>query len=162
MENNQLILYETIVKYDKPKFDTKLIVTKKKINLEKKKGIFKKEYKIIESINIDDIKIYNDKVKVINNNAEVEIDTISKIYKVTCNNIIEAKKLVEEIIKIKTGANLIERTSNKVVKIGKNVANTATAIGGAVTSIGLVAKTINQNKKEILKAIETVKDVIKR
>ena len=162
MENNQLILYETIVKYDKPKFDTKLIVTKKKINLEKKKGIFKKEYKIIESINIDDIKIYNDNVKVINNNAEVEIDTISKIYKVTCNNIIEAKKLVEEIIKIKTGANLIERTSNKVVKIGKNVANTATAIGGAVTSIGLVAKTINQNKKEILKAIETVKDVIKR
>lgn len=162
MENNEIkIVYETIVKYNKPKFDTKLTITEKTISLEKKKGLFKKVYKTIDSINIEDIKTRNDKVQVINKNTKVEIETNNKIYKVTCSNIIEAKKLTEEIIKIKTGANLIERTSSKVVKFGKTVAKTATTIGGVVASVGAIAVAINNNKEEIAKAVKAVKDVIK-
>lgn len=102
----------------------------------------------------------NDKVQVNNKNTEVEIETNNKIYKVVCNNKIEAKKLTEEIIKIKTGSNLIERTSSKVVKIGKSVVKTATTIDGAVASVGAVA--INKNKEEIVKAVKTVKNIIKK
>lgn len=54
-------IYETIVKYNKQKFDTRLTITEKKIELEKKKGLFKKTYKVIETINIDDIRVTNDK-----------------------------------------------------------------------------------------------------
>ena len=62
----------------------------------------------------------------------------------------------------KTGENLLERTSNKVAKIGKAVAKTATTIGGAVASVGAVAVTINKNKKEIVKAAKALKDIIKK
>ena len=129
-------IYETIVKYNKQKFDTRLTITEKKIELEKKKGLFKKTYKVIETIN--------------------------KTLKVSCNNIVEAKKLTEEIKKVKTGENLLERTSNKVAKIDKAVAKTATTIGGAVASVGAVAVTINKNKKEIVKAAKALKDIIKK
>ena len=129
-------IYETIVKYNKQKFDTRLTITEKIIELEKKKGLFKKTYKVIETIN--------------------------KTLRVSCNNIVEAKKLTEEIIKVKTGENLLERTSNKVAKIGKAVAKTATTIGGAVASVGAVAVTINKNKKEIVKAAKALKDIIKK
>lgn len=91
-----------------------------------------------------------------NKNTEVVIETINKTLKVSCNNIVEAKKLTEEIKKVKTGENLLERTSNKVAKIGKAVAKTATTIGGAV------AVTINKNKKEIVKAAKALKDIIKK
>ena len=118
--------------------------------------MFKKTYKVIETINIDDIRVKNDKAQVSNKNTEVVIETINKTLKVSCNNIVEAKKLTEEIIKVKTGENLLERTSNKVAKIGKAVAKTATTIGGAV------AVTINKNKKEIVKAAKALKDIIKK
>ena len=155
-------IYEVIVKYNKQKFDTRLTITEKTIKLEKKKGLFKKTYKIIETINFDDIKVTNDKVQVSNKNTEVVIETINKTLKVSCNNIVEAKKLTEEIIKVKTRENLLERTSNKVAKIGKTVTKTATAIVEAVASVGLVAVTINKNKKEIVKAAKALKDIIKK
>ena len=155
-------IYETIVKYNKQKFDTRLTITEKAIELEKKKGLFKKTYKIIETINIDDIRVTNDKVQVTNKNTEVLIETINKTLKVSCNNIVEAKKLTEEIIKVKTRENLLERTSNKVAKIGKTVKKTATAIVEAVASVGLVAVAINETKKEIVKAAKALKDIIKK
>ena len=161
MENNEVKkLYETVVKYGKQKFDAKLTITEKTIEIEKKKGLFKKIYKVIETINIDDIKVTKDKVQVTNKNTEVVIETINKTLKVFCNNIVEAKKLTEEIIKVRTGENLLERTSNKVAKIGKAVAKTATTIGGAVASVGAVAVTINKNKEEIVKAVKALKDMI--
>lgn len=163
MENNETkIMYEIIVKYNKSKFDTKLTITEKTINLEKKKGLFKKVYKIIDSINIEDIKTCNDKVLVTNKNKEVEIETNNKTYKVTCNNMIEAKKITEEIIKIKTGANLLERTSNKVVKISKAAKNTIKTIGNAAGAIGIVAKAINDNKEKIAEAVTAIKDLFKK
>ena len=97
-----------------------------------------------------------------NKNTEVVIETINKTLKVSCNNIVKAKKLTEEIIKVKTGENLLERTSNKVAKIGKVVAKTATTIGGAVASVGAVAVTIIKNKKEIVKADKALKDIVKK
>lgn len=163
MENNDVkILYEIIVKYDKAKFDTKLTITDKTIKLEKKKGLFKKVYKIIDSIYIEDIKVINDKVQVKNKNTEVEINTNNNTYKVACNNIIEAKKLTEEIIKIKTGNNLLERTTNKVAKIGKVVTNIAKTIGGVVASVGAAAVVINKNKKNILEAAKALKDLVRK
>lgn len=154
--------YEVIVKYNKPKFDTKLTITEKTIELEKEKGIFKKTYKVIESISVDDIKVIKDKVQVNNKNSEVIIETINKTLKVVCNNLIEAKKLTEEIIKVKTGENLLERTSSKVVKISNVAKNTIKTIGTAVISVGTVAIAIIENKEKIGRTFETVKDLFKK
>ena len=38
-------IYETIVKYNKQKFDTRLTITEKKKKIKKKKGQFKKKKK---------------------------------------------------------------------------------------------------------------------
>lgn len=163
MGNNEMkILYEIIVKYDKPKFDTKLTITEKTINLEKKKGLFKKVYKIIDSINVDDIKIHKDKVLVTNKNTEIEIETNNKTYKFTCNNMIEAKKLTEEIIKIKTRANLLESTSSKVIKFIKTTKKTIKTIGTIVASVGALAIAINENKEKIAKSFVAIKDLFKK
>ena len=97
-----------------------------------------------------------------NNNCDVTIETFKKTYKITCNNIMESKKLIEEIIKFKTGSTFIERTSAKVIKFTKEVAKTATTIGGTVASVGVVATTINKNKKEIIKAAKTIKELLKK
>ena len=163
MENNEIkILYEIIVKYDKAKFDTRLTITEKKIILEKKKGLFKRKYKVIDLINMDDIRTHNDNVQVTNKKTEVEIETNNKTYRFVCNSIIEAKKLTEEIIKIKTGLNLLERTSGKVAKAGKSVVKTIGKIGGAVASMGAVVIAINENKEKIVKTLAAIKDLLKK
>ena len=82
MENNEVKkLYETVVKYGKQKFDAKLTITEKTIEIEKKKGLFKKIYKVIETINIDDIKVTKDKVQVTTKNTEVVIRRSKKTYR---------------------------------------------------------------------------------
>lgn len=90
------------------------------------------------------------------------IEANTKIYKFVCGSVIEAKLIIEEIIKIKTGENLLERTSGKVVKMSNVISKTVGAVTGAVASVGLVAVTINKNKKAIMKAVKTIKNMLKR
>ena len=155
MENKSTnkILFESIIKYGKIKRKAKLAITEQTINISRKKGLFKKHYKIIRSINFDDIQMYNDKVQVYNKKKLVKLETINKTYKFYCTNAREATKLVDKIIQIKTNPSLLERTAEKVMKVGKTV-------GETVTTIGLVASTINKHKKEIIKAFKFIKHII--
>ncbi len=56
----------------------------------------------------------------------------------------------------------MERTSGKVVKMSNVISKTVGAVTGAVASVGLVAVTINKNKKAIMKAVKTIKNMLKR
>ena len=85
-----------------------------------------------------------------------------QILKLINSFVIEAKLIIEEITKIKTGENLLERTSGKVVKISNGISKTVGAVTGAVASVGLAAVTINKNKKTIVKAVKTIKNMLKK
>lgn len=162
IEIDEKILYEVLVKYIGSKFDTKLILTDKRIIFERKKGLFNKQYKIVDEINISDIRLNKNKLLIKNTGSTVVIEANTKIYKFVCGSVIEAKLIIEEIIKIKTGENLLERTSGKVVKMSNVISKTVGAVTGAVASVGLVVVTINKNKKTIMKAVKTVKNMLKR
>ena len=162
VNNETKTIYETIVKYNNDKFDTKLKLTEKAITFERKKGLFIKSYKVIDAIVFEDIIQLKDKLKIKNKKAIVELSTSLKLYTITCNDEANAQKLVDEVKRLKTGANFLERTSNKVNDIGKKVSETATTIGGAVAAIGAVATAVNKNKNQIVKAAKLVKDIIKK
>ncbi len=155
-------IYETFVKYNGVKSDTKFKITDQRIIFEKKTGVFLRKYKIVDTINIEDIKISNRKASIRSDNLTVIIETKDRLYSFTCGSIAEARKIESEIVKLMKDSNLLEITSNKVVQFSKGISKTAGAIGGAVASVGIAAATINKNKKEIAKAIKTVKDVIKK
>ena len=155
-------VYEIFVKYIGNSFDTRLILTNKKIIFERKKGLFNKQYKVIDLINLNDIRLNKNEMQIKNDGPIVMVEGNGKNYRFVCNSTIEAKLIIEEIVKIKTGENLLERTSGKVVKISNGISKTAGAITGAVASIGLAAVTINKNKKTILKTIKTIKNMFKR
>ena len=152
-------LYETIVKYKSLKFDTKLKITDKRVILEKKYGFFKKKYKVVDTINIEDIIVDNNKSKIEIDDSIISIEIIDKTVEVTCKNFKEAKKIKNEIIKIKDDSNLLEKVVGKVEKTSKNVGK---SIVGTVTAIGGAAYVINKNKKEITKALKTIKEFIKK
>lgn len=162
IELDEKILYEVLVKYIGTKFDTKLTLSNKKITFERKKGLFNKKYKIIDEININDIRLNKNKLLIKNTGSTVVIEANTKTYKFVCNSVIEAKLIIEEITKIKTGENLLERTSGKVVKISNGISKTVGAVTGAVASVGLAAVTINKNKKTIVKAVKTIKNMLKK
>lgn len=155
LNSHEKKLYETIVKYKSFNFDTKLKITDKRIVFEKKYGFFKKKYKVVDTINIEDIIVDNNKCKIEINDSILSLETINKTVKFTCKNSKETKKIKNEIIKIKENSNLLE----KVEKTSKNVSK---AIVGTVTAVGGVAVVINKNKKEIIKALKTIKEIIKK
>ena len=165
MDKNNLnveeeVSYEVIVKYDKQKFDTKLKITAKRIILEKLKGIFNKKFIIIDSIGIDDINMNKDKVKITNKKETIELETKKRNYKFICNNTIEAKKTTEKIIEFKTGTNIFDRTTKKVIKISKGVVKTAAKIGTTAVSVGVAVNAVNKNKDKVFKTVKAIKDIV--
>lgn len=126
---NKNILYETLVKYDKPRFDTKLIIKNGQIILKKKKGFIKKEYKVVDTININDIKVTKGKLLVSSNNLEVKIDTKSRVYRFKCKNINEANNIIEQIKEYKLSESIFKKSCDKVIKTVQIIGKIATTIG---------------------------------
>ncbi len=84
---------------------------------EKERGLLKKKIKVIDEILVDEIKVYKDDVLVKQNKMMVKIQTVNKNITLTCSSVIEARKLVSEIITLKTGAYFIERGTNKINRV---------------------------------------------
>ncbi len=111
---NEVILYEDTVKYSEFKGNLQLTLTSQKIIFEKEKGILKKEKELIDIINLEDIKIYNDKVQIGQKGAEVSIQTINKNIKISFYDIFKANKFVKKIIDTITGTTIKERGTDKI------------------------------------------------
>ena len=153
--------HEYIVKYNKNKFDTRVTIKDNFITLEKKKGLFKKEYKIIDLILADDIVIKKRRVPVTINKNVVELVAKKKTYKFICNDEISSKNLNDEICKLKLMSSFFDKLKTNYSTWGNNLISTAKAVGGVVTTAGMLAHAISKNKGEILEAANVVKDIIK-
>jgi len=167
MNNNQIettnkILLESMVAYNNGRFDTLLTINEKHILLQRKKGLFKKKYKVIKDIPINTIKVINDKVKIEQKKNKITIYTTDEKVNFKCSNFIESKKIVEEINKQILGENFLERVSKKSVKTLKTIKKTAKIIGG-VALAGVSAYTaVKENKDKIIDAAKTIVDVVKK
>lgn len=121
LKNNEVILFEGNVFLENKKGNFKLLLTSERLLFEKEKGLFKKQFKVVDEILIKDIKIYKDNVQIKNNKSSVRIQTINKNVHFECDNNADAKLIVNNIINIKTGTNKIERGKNKLKKVAKMV-----------------------------------------
>lgn len=133
MDNNIII-----VKYKGFRFDTRLVISDKEIVIEKKQGFFKRDYKVIDTVKIENIR------ESICDSYNLVIETNVKTYEFICKNISDSKRVKEEIIRLKQ-KNKIEKISNGIVK----------GVGTAV----LVAGTIVKNRETIFKAVGTIKEL---
>ena len=101
LAEDEVILLTTEVYYNDVEDKLLLTLTSKKIIIEKveikKVSLLKKEEnkKVINIVNISDIKLYNNKVQVHQKNSEVYIQTIKNNFTIKFDNAIEAVKFVQ-------------------------------------------------------------------
>ena len=153
MEN---IIYESIVKYKK--YETRLSLTEQRVVLEAKRGLFTKKYKDVGSFMISDIRVVKDKSCISVSNNILVIETNSKSYKIECSSDFEARELAKEINKLRVGK-VFFRATNKINKGSNTVRNTITSAMYTAALGTTAVATIKRNKKGILKALKSIKNL---
>ena len=117
LAEDEVILLTTEVYYNDVEDKLLLTLTSKKIIIEKveikKVSLLKKEEnkKVINIVNISDIKLYNNKVQ---KNSEVYIQTIKNNFTIKFDNAIEAVKFVTKVTDAVTGTTMSDRGVKKV------------------------------------------------
>ena len=155
MSNNEVELEKITVKFGKDNLDTQLILTDKHLVFEQEKGLFKKKLRPVYILALDDIKMYKNEVKIEQKNKLVTMQTKDKDVSFTCDSIIDARKIMEKIIDIKTDSSVFDRATDKAKEV----------ITKAVTVVGLVgtaAVAVTKNKKAILKGVSTLTSLFKK
>ena len=120
LAEDEVILLTTEVYYNDVEDKLLLTLTSKKIIIEKveikKVSLLKKEEnkKVINIVNISDIKLYNNKVQVHQKNSEVYIQTIKNNFTIKFDNAIEAVKFVTKVTDAVTGTTMSDRGVKKV------------------------------------------------
>lgn len=137
LKKNELKVFETEVLM---KSCVKLTLTNQRIVFEKEQGIFKKKLKVIKIISYENIKVNNNKVSINQIKKMVEIKTIDGNISFNCANVLEAKKIVNKIIELKTGTSFLEKCKNNVDKIGKIANDGGVIVGIATPLIGFLMK----------------------
>lgn len=114
LEDNEVVLYEDDVIHSDFDDNVQLTLTSKKIIFEQEKGILKKKSEIVDIINFKEIKLYKDKIQVIQKGSEVNIQTINENIKITFSNLLKANKFVTKAIDAISGTTFTERSINKI------------------------------------------------
>lgn len=139
LKSEEIILLKESVTLENIKPNVQLTLTNERMIFEQEKGLFHKKLKVMDIISIDDIKIYKEKVQIKQKKKMIMMQTIDKNITFSCMNTFVAAKIMNEIIHLKTGSNLLERGKGKIKK-AMNVVNDTKdiviAIGGIIATIG--------------------------
>jgi len=136
IDNDEVILYEGKVGYNKNYIDVEFKLTSKKMIFEKQKGLIKKTSELIDIVSLDRIKVYNDSVQIKQKMNELQIQTLDKNFSIYANGMLEATKIITKIINAITETTVSKRGSQK--------------ISGA---IDLVDETLGLNTRGIVKGV---------
>jgi hypothetical protein len=145
LASDEVILYENSIIEVESKDNAKLILTSKRIILEKniiiKKGFFKTESTTVnsETYMLENIKTFNGKSQVQQKNSDVYIQTIEKNFTIRFIDTKEAKKFVSNITDAITGKTAFARGTDKVKETLNTVddvlgLNTRDVVKGVITN----------------------------
>ena len=166
MNNNEVktdnIIFECMIALKNEKYNVLLSLTEKDLFFKKKKGIFQKKYKIINDISINNIKVINEKVKIEQKKNKITIYTQDDEVCFFCENVIDSKRIVEEINKLILGENFLKRTSKKGVKALNIVKDTAKVVGGLAIASAGAYEAIKENKDSIKQAAKSIVSIFKK
>ena len=136
--DNKDIIFSEIVKYREIGKDVKFNIVDKTIIIEQKKGIFKKEYKVIEILPIKEIELENlPKIIKIRNTKTITIE---------CYNESDKKKIVKEIERIKKGRKKFKLNEENLDKI-INILSKAETIATLAVKVAIKIKELKENKE---------------
>ena len=136
--DNKDIIFSEIVKYREIGKDVKFNIVDKTIIIEQKKGIFKKEYKVIEIVPIKEIELENlPKIIKIRNTKTITIE---------CYNESDKKKIVKEIERIKKGRKKFKLNEENLDRI-INILNKAETIATLAVKVAIKIKELKENKE---------------
>ena len=113
LDADEVILHESIVNGN-AYTGLLLTLTSKKIVLEKEKGFFKKERILVQIIELQTIKFYNETAQIKQKGLNVDIQSTTGNITLTFSSPIEARKFTGKIIDAVTGTTLAKRSSEKV------------------------------------------------
>lgn len=136
IDNDEVILYEGKVGYNKNHIDVEFKLTSKKMIFEKQKGLIKKSKELIDIVPLDKIKIYNDSIQIKQKMNELQVQTLDKNFSIYANGMLEAKKINTKIIDTLTGTTISKRGSQKISE-----------------SIDLVDETLGLNTRDTIKGV---------
>lgn len=162
MNNGENAVLEKVVAYKHGEFDTLLTITENHLLFQRKKGLFKKKYKVVKSVLIPSIKIVDDKAKIKHKKGKITIQTFDDKITFTCMNSIEGMKVVEAIKKQLFGENFIERSSRKGTKILKGAAVTVSVVGGCIAAGKALYDAIKNNKDKAKDLAVSAASLIKK
>lgn len=114
LQADEVILYEGIATSKEYKGFLQLTLTSGKMIFEKEKGIFKKERELVDTISLENIKIYNNEAQIKQKGTDVTIQTVEKNITLSFSGILDARKFTGKIIDAVTGTTLAKRSSNKI------------------------------------------------
>ena len=136
--DNKDIIFSEIVKYREIGKDVKFNIVDKTIIIEQKKGIFKKEYKVIEILPIKEIELENlPKIIKIRNTKTITIE---------CYNESDKKRLVKEIERIKKGRKKFKLNEENLDRI-INILSKAETIATLAVKVAIKIKELKENKE---------------
>lgn len=160
LEKDEIILLEGQARVEEFKSEVRYVLTSKNILFEKEKGILKKSLKVVYKIPLENIKVYKDKIQIIQKKSDILIYAIDKTITISCSNTMEALKIKEKIIEAKTGHSKFKRGINKVAKViadNPEVVTACVTVGVAIATQGKG----NVVKKGVAAASKALKDLKK-
>lgn len=113
LQADEAVLYEGFVSSRDYKGSIYITLTSQKLVVEKETGVFKKVRELLDSIALENVKIYNGTAQVKQKGGDVEIQTVEKNITFTFSGMIEARKFTGKIIDTVTGTTLAQRVSDK-------------------------------------------------
>ena len=113
----ETIIFESRVNIKKIKGDIQLTLTSTDIVLKKEKGLFKKEWKTIKEINLNDVVTNNNKLKIIE--TDVFIKTNKEEIVICFNDKKKARIFADKVVDTKIGENKFARGMKNAGKLAK-------------------------------------------
>ena len=124
LEIDETVKYIGMVTSTNYRGDLNVILTTKKVIIERKGIIFKNKYKVLDLINLNNIK-FNNKVGVNQNNNNVDIIMYDNNITLTFYNDVEAAEFANILIETKMGKNVVKNILGNGIEKVKNKAKDA-------------------------------------
>lgn len=114
LQADEVVLYEGNATSKEYKGNLLITLTSYRVVFEKEKGVFKKEHELIDIIQLENVKFYNDTAQIKQKGSEVTVQTVEKNITLVFSGMLEARKFTGKIMDAVTGTTVVKRGSDKI------------------------------------------------
>lgn len=107
-------LFYTKGLFNRHKGSILVMLTSQKLALEREKGLFKKEKKLVDIITLNTVKIHNGVAQIRQKGSSVEIQTVEMNIELIFTGMLEARKFAGKMVDAVTGTTLAQRNSERI------------------------------------------------